>query len=139
MKRIPALVLVLALTAALFAGCSPAGVYHVRTIDGMKPAEYFQNVIEEDFDVEMDEFLSDHGIKEKELEDPYVLELKRDGTFTFQNVLRDGTEKGEWRKDGDTLNLTLADGKTVSLKISGGTLVADKDELFEGAKVVFGR
>ena len=138
MKRTAALLLVL-LSALVLAGCSPAGVYHVRTIDGRKPEEYFQNVVEEEFDVDMDELLEDLEIREKELEDPYVLELDRDGGFTFRSLLEDRTEKGTWRKDGSELTLTFAGGKTVALRISGGSLVANEDEYFNGAKVVFVR
>ena len=144
MKRTLALVLVLILTAALLTGCSPAGTYHVETIDGKKPLDFYAVFIEEMSDGQMDlnDYLKVMDLDEEALRDPIELELRKDGTFSMKfNSAGEDARTGTWKKENGAVKL-MGEHKddVLELKIDGGKLVMEAKFFGEdNSKIVFGR
>lgn len=134
MKRTFALLLVLVMVAALFVGCSPAGTYHVETIDGKKPHDYYIEELKSSFHVgddDVKELLERLKVDEDDLKDPIKLELKKDGTYLVKSLIDGTEEEGKWKKDGKTIILTANDAEDddepTELTIKGGKLIMKKD------------
>ena len=145
MKRTIALILVLVLVAALFVGCSPVGTYHIKTIDGKKPGEYFKDQIEKELDGKMsfDEYLEKTKMDEDDLDDPMELELKKNGKFTLTISMMGEEEEleGKWKKDGNSIILKPEDGDDdLELTIKGATLVLEEELMTDDeVKIVFAK
>lgn len=140
MKRISAILAVLLMTAALFAGCAKApGTYHVRTMDGKQPLDYYR---EKYSDAEhgkdgLDNYLSLRGLTEEDLKDPIRLTVKEDGTFVMEEIFSGITTEGTWEKKGGTLTLKT-ETKTMTAKIKGRSLVF-AEGVNQEAEVVFAK
>lgn len=130
MKRTFALLLALLMVAILFVGCSPAGTYHVKTIDGKDPYDYYMDEFKKQFDVEDEddilELLEYLKIDEDDLKDPMVLEINKDGTYKMKSNVGDDVEKGTWTKKGNTITFVADnaddDDENTELTIKGGKL-----------------
>ena len=129
MKRTFALLLALLMVAILFVGCSPAGTYHLKTIDGKDPYDYYMDEFKKQFDADEDdinELLEYLGIDEDDLKDPMVLEINKDGTYKMKSNVGDGVEKGTWTKKGNTITFVADDAgeddENTELTIKGGKL-----------------
>ena len=147
MKRTVALLLVVVLVAVLFVGCSPAGEYHVKTIDGKKPMEYFDKIIKEESDGEMDleEYIEKYDADEDDFKDPMVLELKKNGKFTMTISLfgEESEMEGTWKKDGNSILLKTEDEDdedALELTVKGGKLILEEEFLSDDdVEIVFGK
>lgn len=139
MKRFFALGLVLLMTAALLAGCAKApGTYHVSTIDGKQPPDYYR---EKYSDAEggsdgLDDYMTLRGLKEEDLKDPIRLTVKEDGTFVMEEIFSGITTEGTWEKKGGTLTLKT-ETRTMTAKIKGRSLVFAEGDLLGETEVVF--
>ncbi len=134
MKRTFALLLALLMVAILFVGCSPAGTYHVKTIDGKDPYDYYIDEFKKQFDADEDdvkELLEYLKIDEDDLKDPMVLEINKDGTYKLKSNVNvgdadDNVEKGTWTKKGNTITFVADDAddddENTELTIKGGKL-----------------
>lgn len=61
--------------------------------------------------------------------DMFVLELKKDDTFTMTSPLMgsDEAQSGTWKKDGKTITLTV-DGESITATLDGKTLTITIEE-----------
>ena len=140
MKRIIAFLLVLMLTALLFAGCtqdagrdgdaestqeafSVVGEYSARTIDGKSAYDYLKAAYEADQDYSFEEGLEKEGLDKSLAETPLKLELKEDGTFTMTETLAQYTVEGTWEQKDNTVIITRDNVNSLELTLEGETLV----------------
>ncbi len=130
--------------AALFVGCSPVGTYHIKTIDGKKPLDYFDKIIKEESDGEMDldEYIERFKMDEDDFADPMELELKKNGKFTLTISMMGEEEEleGKWKKDGNSIILKPEDGDDLELTVKGATLVLEEELMTDDeVKIVFAK
>ena len=125
MNRTVAMLLVIAVIAVLFAGCSqtgthrsktdddeqsdtpfPVGTFHVSTIDGKRPNAYFRKLFSEYGEAGFQQWLHEVGLNEVELNRKFcILEMKNDGNFLFESQFPRQTIEGTWKMDGDVVTL----------------------------------
>lgn len=125
MKRILAVALIAIVVTALaltFVACSPAGTYQFASM------KYTSGGVSVEYKAGEKSAL---GITVEAT--AATLELKKDGTYTFESTLPGLTlsEEGTWTKEGDTITFdddftATIDGKTLTAVYAGITVVMTK-------------
>lgn len=126
-KKAAAILLCIALTLALLAGCgggSPAGKYYIKTIGGLSIEDYLVPLISA-AGLSLDEVLKTCGIGS--LDEFITIELKEDGTAVtiYADAASGGLELSPrtWKKSGSKILITSSlDGQTAEYTLKGAEL-----------------
>ena len=137
--RLIAVILAAVVLAAAFAGCtgksSPAGLYKIKSIDGMPAEEYYEKDAA-DGGSTLEEFKAMLALLgfNGELNEFMTIELIEGGKCIVNVALEDPSE-GTWKLEGNKLTIDVADDGPQELEYKDGLIYVDT----AGAHYVFER